>query len=145
MSSVQILDFSELVRAPDRVRESVIAVGVFDGVHLGHRNFLAHLIERARQEKANSAVVTFWPHPRNVLRPESPVASVTSLDERIEALQACGLDDIVVLRFDGELAGLSASDFVSALKDSLNIRGLVVGHDFALGRGREGKIGRAHV
>ncbi|MDP9180468.1 MAG: bifunctional riboflavin kinase/FAD synthetase [Chloroflexota bacterium] len=130
----------ELARiAPDR--PSAVTIGVFDGVHRGHQHLVAALCERSRAEGLAAIALTFNPHPRTVLRPGSAVTYLTSLEERIELLQALGLDAVGVLAFTSELAQLSPRDFLALLVDELQIRLLMVGPDFALGRNRSGTIG----
>jgi len=128
----------ELRRAAAPGRNAAVAIGVFDGVHLGHRYLIGHLVDRARHEGFAPLVVTFHPHPRSVVRPGTPLTYLCSLEERVELLRALGVDDVAVLAFTSELAQLSARDFVSLLVEELRMKLLVVGSDFALGRGREG-------
>ncbi|HJX61450.1 MAG TPA: bifunctional riboflavin kinase/FAD synthetase [Dehalococcoidia bacterium] len=128
----------ELRRAAAPGRSAAVAIGVFDGVHRGHRHLIGHLVDRAGREGLARLVVTFHPHPRSVLRPETPVTYLCGLEERVELLQALGVDDVAVLAFTSELAQLSASDFVSLVVEELRMKLLVIGADFALGRGREG-------
>jgi riboflavin kinase / FMN adenylyltransferase len=122
-------------------RPSAVTIGVFDGVHRGHQHLVAALCERARAEGLAAVALTFNPHPRTVLRPGSAVNYLTSLEERIELLQALGLDAVGVLAFTSELAQLSPRDFLALLVDELQMRLLMVGPDFALGRNRSGTIG----
>jgi riboflavin kinase/FMN adenylyltransferase len=118
-----------------------VTIGVFDGVHRGHQHLVRTLLEAARLEDLATAAITFNPHPRAVLRPGTPVTYLTSLEERVEQLQALGLDAVAVLPFTSELAQLSPDDFLSMLVEELQMRLLVVGPDFALGRDRTGSIG----
>lgn len=118
-----------------------VTIGVFDGVHRGHQHLVGVLMEQARAEDLATAALTFNPHPRQVLRPGTAVTYLTSLEERVELLQGMGLDAVGVLAFTSELAQLSAEDFLSLLVDELQMRLLVVGPDFALGRNRAGTIG----
>jgi riboflavin kinase / FMN adenylyltransferase len=122
-------------------RPSAVTIGVFDGVHRGHQHLVAALCERARAEDLAAIALTFNPHPRTVLRPGNAVTYLTSLEERIELLQALGLDAVGVLAFTSELAQLSPRDFLALLVDELQMRLLMVGPDFALGRNRSGTIG----
>jgi riboflavin kinase/FMN adenylyltransferase len=122
-------------------RPSAVTIGVFDGVHRGHQHLVASLSERARAEGLAAVALTFNPHPRTVLRPGSAVTYLTSLEERVELLQALGLDAVGVLAFTSELAQLSPRDFLALLVDELQMRLLMVGPDFALGRNRSGTIG----
>jgi len=118
-----------------------VTIGVFDGVHRGHQHLIGLLLERARREGLATVALTFNPHPRTVLRPGTAVTYLTSLEERVELLQGQGLDSVGVLAFTSELAQLSAEDFLSLLVQELEMRLLVVGPDFALGRNRAGTIG----
>ncbi len=118
-----------------------VTIGVFDGVHRGHQHLIGMLIERSRGEGLATVALTFNPHPRTVLRPGTAVTYLTSLEERVELLQGQGLDSVGVLAFTSELAQLSAEDFLSLLVQELEMRLLVVGPDFALGRNRAGTIG----
>jgi riboflavin kinase / FMN adenylyltransferase len=118
-----------------------VTIGVFDGVHRGHQHLVGVLLERARAEGLASVALTFNPHPRTVIRPGTAVTYLTSLEERIELLQGLGLDAVGVLAFTSELAQLSAEEFLSLLVQELEMRLLVVGPDFALGRNRAGTIG----
>ena len=122
-------------------RPSAVTIGVFDGVHRGHQHLVASLCERARAEGLAAVALTFNPHPRTVLRPGSAVTYLTSLEERVELLQALGLDAVGVLAFTSELAQLSPRDFLALLVDELDMRLLMVGPDFAMGRNRSGTIG----
>ena len=128
----------ELRRAAVRDRSAAVAIGVFDGVHRGHRHLIGHLVDRAGREGLARLVVTFHPHPRSVLRPGTPLTYLCGLEERVELLKALGVDDVAVLAFTSELAQLSARDFVSLVVEELRLKLLVIGSDFALGRGREG-------
>jgi riboflavin kinase/FMN adenylyltransferase len=122
-------------------RPSAVTIGVFDGVHRGHQHLVARLIERARAEDLAAVALTFNPHPRTVIRPGIAVTYLTSLEERVELLQALGLDAVGVLAFTSELAQLSPRDFLALLVDELQMRLLMIGPDFALGRNRAGTIG----
>jgi riboflavin kinase / FMN adenylyltransferase len=122
-------------------RPAAVTIGVFDGVHRGHQHLVNLLLESAHRESLASVAVTFNPHPRAVLRPGMAVTYLTSLEERVEQLQSLGLDAVAVLPFTSELAQLSAEDFLRMLADELQMKLLVVGPDFALGRNRAGTIG----
>ncbi len=118
-----------------------VTIGVFDGVHRGHQHLVTVLLERARTQGLATVALTFNPHPRAVLRPGTAITYLTSLEERVELLQGLGLDSVGVLAFTSELAQLSAEEFLSLLVQELEMRLLVVGPDFALGRNRAGTIG----
>jgi riboflavin kinase/FMN adenylyltransferase len=119
-------------------RPSAVTIGVFDGVHRGHQHLIGAMLEEARGDGLAAVAITFNPHPRAVLRPGLAVTYLTSLEERVELLHALGLDAVCVLSFTSELAQLSAEDFLAMLVDEMEMKLLVVGPDFALGRGRSG-------
>ena len=120
------------------LRETVLTIGVFDGVHLGHQHLIERLKRGAKERGFVPGVVTFRCHPLRVLRPEAELPSLMTLDERIRLLRGLGVELVVPLSFTHELAETSAREFVVALREYLNMRAMVVGPDFALGRGREG-------
>jgi riboflavin kinase/FMN adenylyltransferase len=113
---------------------------VFDGVHRGHQHLVAQLVTEAQDEGLATLAVTFNPHPRTVLTPGTAVTYLTSLEERVELLQGLGLDAVAVLSFTSELSQLSPEDFLGLLTEELRMRLLIVGPDFALGRGRVGTV-----
>ncbi len=121
-------------------RPSAVTVGVFDGVHRGHRHLVAALLEEARGESLATVAITFNPHPRTVLQPGTTIAYLTSLEERVELLQSLGLDAVGVLAFTSELAQLEPREFLGLLADELDMRLLLVGPDFAFGRNRAGTL-----
>ena len=119
-------------------RPTAITLGVFDGVHLGHRHLIDALRERAAGRGLASGIVTLHPSPIQVLRPTVRVAYLTSLEERIELLRATGVDTVAPLTFTSEVAELSALDFLAMLHGALDMHFLLMGPDNAFGRGREG-------
>ena len=119
-------------------KDMLLTIGVFDGVHLGHKYLISQLKEHARQRNLLSGVVTFRQHPQEALSPQTKLPSLTSLAQRIELLKNEGVEVIITLSFTHELAQLSARQFISLLQKHLRMRGLVIGADFALGRNREG-------
>ena len=117
---------------------SVVSIGVFDGVHLGHQRILAVNGERARALGARSTVVTFRRHPKRVLLGRAP-RTLTSLEHRLELFRRAGVEHTVVLTFDEELRGVSAEDFVNAtLVEGLDARAFVLGFDSKFGHDRRG-------
>jgi riboflavin kinase/FMN adenylyltransferase len=123
-----------------RLGPAALTVGSFDGVHVGHRVVLGRVAEAARDGGLLSAWITFDPHPRCVLDPANCPQQLTTLEERAAQVEPLGLDHAIVLEFDRELASLSAQDFMDRLRASVDVRRLVVGYDFALGRGRAGTV-----
>jgi riboflavin kinase / FMN adenylyltransferase len=123
-------------------QESVVSIGVFDGVHRGHRRVLQLLRETAERLGLPAVVVTFDPHPRRVLQPEKAPPMLVSVERRLELLAATGcVDHVCVMPFDEHRREQSADDFVSqTLIGSLGIRALVVGANFVCGKARTGTI-----
>ncbi|MCA9785468.1 MAG: bifunctional riboflavin kinase/FAD synthetase [Calditrichaeota bacterium] len=117
----------------------VITIGSFDGVHLGHRALLERVRERASEVGGRSGVVTFSPHPRQVLNPDGAPALLCSDEEKLQLLRDCGLDRVVVLEFTADLAALNAEQFIQRLLlPEVGFSHLVIGHDHGFGRGRSG-------
>jgi len=123
-------------------KDMLLTIGVFDGVHLGHKYLLSQLTEHARQQNLLSGVVTFRQHPQEVLSPQTRLPFLTDLAERTNFLKNEGVEAIIPLSFTSELAQFSARQFVSLLKRYLRMRGLIIGPDFTLGRNRAGNIAR---
>jgi riboflavin kinase / FMN adenylyltransferase len=130
---------------------TVVTIGNFDGVHLGHRAIIGRVTQRARELKAQAVAVTFEPHPLKVLRPEINLPLLTTPEQKLKLLEEAGLDAVVVLPFSREFATIPAREFViQYFCERLQVREVVVGHDYGFGRGREGNIdllremGQAH-
>ena len=119
-------------------KDMALTIGVFDGVHLGHRYLISQLKELARQHGWLSGVVTFRQHPQKVLSSQTKPPFLTNLAQRTDLLKNEGADAVITLSFTPELARLSARQFLGLLKKYLRMRGVVIGPDFALGRNREG-------
>ena len=113
----------------------------FDGVHLGHQAVLREIDRRAREAGRASVLVTFDPHPLEVLNPDAAPPLLTTGAERLEILALSPLDYVVILRFDRRLAGLTPEGFVrEVLLERCAVRELVIGHDHGFGRGRSGDV-----
>ena len=127
-------------RLPPAV-SAAVAIGVFDGVHLGHLEVL-HMVRQAAQRLGvASAVVTFDTHPAYVVRPENAPKLLTTLDQKLELLDGAGLDYAYVIRFDEARAGTRPEEFVEQVfLDALHARAVVVGEDFHFGKGRSGNV-----
>ena len=119
-------------------KDMLLTIGVFDGVHLGHRYLISQLTELARQQGLLSGVVTFRQHPQEVLSPQTRLPFLTDLAQRTNLLKNEGVEAIITLSFTAELAQLSAGQFIGLLEKYLRMRGVVIGPDFALGQNREG-------
>ena len=119
-------------------KETLLTIGVFDGVHLGHKFLISQVVNEAARQNLLSCVITFRQHPRDLLSPKSKLLYLCSLEDRIQLLKNEGVDIVVALTFNRELAKLSARDFVSLLKKHLRMAGMFIGPDFTLGKNREG-------
>ena len=117
-----------------------LTVGNFDGVHMGHQQVLAELKGHAEVAGGASVVVTFEPHPRAVLFPEESPRRLGHVHERLQHLERLGVDVVLLLEFNRELAAWTAEKFAQALYRAFHFRHMHVGYDFAFGRGREGQI-----
>jgi riboflavin kinase/FMN adenylyltransferase len=117
-----------------------LAVGVFDGVHLGHRALIAHLARGARLERATALAATFDPLPIRVLAPGAPASALSDVGDRAKLLREAGADGVCVFRFDEAFAKLSADEFVDRLLAAGDVRRIVVGPDFHFGRRAEGDV-----
>jgi riboflavin kinase/FMN adenylyltransferase len=133
---------SVLRQLPDRpLRAPLVAIGNFDGVHLGHQAIIREVAGRAREQGGTSVVLTFDPHPMSVVHPEAPHSLLTGADQKIELLTALGVDVVLVLPFTPEFARRSAEQFVREdLGARLGAREVHVGRNFKFGKGREGRV-----
>jgi riboflavin kinase/FMN adenylyltransferase len=123
------------------LESSWLTVGVFDGVHRGHQAILSQLTAGAQVNGAPAVVLTFDPHPAAVLGGHD-IKCLTTSDERADLLSAHGVDILITERFTRDLSTVSAYDFMARLTRRLGLRHLLIGYDFALGRGREGSAAR---
>jgi riboflavin kinase/FMN adenylyltransferase len=120
---------------------SVAAIGVFDGLHLGHQQVLAEVCQLALERGAVATVVTFDPHPATVLAAESAPLQLGTMSQRLEGLSALGIELVRVLRFDAALASETARSFIErVLVGELRVGDVVVGEDFHFGHDREGNV-----
>ena len=118
-----------------------LAIGNFDGVHLGHQALLRRLIETAKSQNLKSAVMTFEPHPREFFAPEQAPARLTSLREKLELFAEAGVEYVYVCHFTRHFAMVTAEAFMqNILRDSLDARSVLVGEDFRFGAGRKGEL-----
>lgn len=127
---------------PPHVAGTVITVGTFDGVHRGHRDVIEKLVARSRARGLPSVLVTFDPHPMEIVNPVAAPLLLTTGDEKLEALAESGLDYLAVLPFTETLAAFSAEEFVErVLRRRFRFEELLIGHDHGFGRQRAGNIG----
>ena len=120
--------------------ESVLTIGVLDGVHRGHRRLITHLTREAADAGRLAGVLTFRNHPASVLRPDFKPQYLSDLGERVRLIRELGVDFVFPITFDLELSKLGPRDFLLKLQRRARMSGLVVGPDFALGHGREGDV-----
>src|SRR2546423_9821159 len=126
---------------PPHVSGTVITVGTFDGVHLGHRDVVERLVKRARSLKIPSVLVTFEPHPLKTVNPAAAPLLLTTHYEKQEVLAETGIDYLAVIPFTAELAAYSAEDFVELiLRRCFRLRELLIGYDHGFGRQRGGNV-----
>jgi riboflavin kinase/FMN adenylyltransferase len=122
-------------------RPAVLTLGVFDGLHLGHQLIISRVVERARHLGAVPTVITFDPHPRAVLHPESAPPLLQTFDQKVEAFGVLGVEQAIVVRFTPEFARVRAEEFLrDVVHERLQAREVYLGRGFAFGRGREGDI-----
>lgn len=126
---------------PEAFRGGIVALGNFDGFHKGHQAVVGRAVERARAEGRPALFATFDPHPVRFFKPDLPPFRLTTLDQRERLFEAAGADAMIVFRFDAELAGTSAEDFVSErLVRLIGAAGVTTGEDFTFGKGRAGNV-----
>ena len=126
---------------PAHLRGGIVALGNFDGFHLGHQAVVGHAITRARAEGRPAIVATFDPHPKRFFQPQSGHFRLTTLDQRQRLFAAAGADAMLVFHFDAGLASLSARQFAERqLVEIIGAGGVVTGDDFTFGKGREGSV-----
>lgn len=126
----------------NRDENTVLTVGTFDGVHAGHKVLINTVIRKAQQRDARSVIVTFDPHPRDIINPGSAgIKLLSSLEERSELLADLGVDEMVVIPFDRDFSLLTSEEFVrNVIWEKIGVSEFVIGYDHQFGRNREGTI-----
>ena len=128
-----------VVRFGERRKPTAVTIGNFDGVHLGHQKVLRRLLDRARHTDLMSAALTFYPHPARVLRPAEAPSLLETVDQRLSAIGAMGIDAALVARFDIDLARLGPQDFVRRfLVDAMRAKAVLIGGNFRFGHRQAG-------
>ena len=136
--SIERLD--DRLPMPAHLRGAVMALGNFDGFHLGHQAVVGRAIQWAREEGRPAIVATFDPHPMRLFKPDSAPFRLTTLDQRQRLFGAAGADTMLVFNFTTELAAKSAEDFVEMLVSHLGVAGVVTGTDLTFGKARSGNV-----
>lgn len=122
-------------------KKTVVTIGTFDGVHLGHQKIIDKIILNAKESSCESLILTFFPHPRMVLKGESDIKLLNTIDEKIVLLQKMGLQNLIIQTFDTEFSELSAEEFIEKmLLNRLNIQKIIIGHDHRFGKNRSANI-----
>ena len=122
-------------------RNSVVTIGTFDGVHIGHQKIIKRLIKTAKASDLDAVILTFFPHPRMVLQKDSNIKLINTIDERGRIIEGLGVDYLLVKKFTHEFSRLSAEDFVKhILVDKLHAKKVIIGYDHRFGRNRNANI-----
>ena len=122
-------------------KKTIITLGTFDGVHIGHKKILERVIQNTENEKYESLVLTFFPHPRMVLQEDCDIELLNTIDEKIDLLDEIGLQNLVIHPFDEMFSRLTAEEFVkTVLVDRFDIHKIIIGHDHRFGRNRTANI-----
>ena len=122
-------------------RKTIITIGTFDGVHLGHQSILKKLAEAKENGIYETLLLTFFPHPRMVLQQDTSIKLLNTIDEKAELLDKFGIDNLIIHPFDSAFSNLSAEEFVKEiLIDRLNIHKIIIGHDHRFGKNRTADI-----
>lgn len=122
-------------------KKSVVTIGTFDGVHIGHKKILERIILNAKELNCESVVITFFPHPRMVLQDNSVVQLLNTVDEKTMLLEKTGIDNLIIHPFNQEFSRLTAEEFVKEiLVKQLNIQKIIIGYDHRFGRNRTANI-----
>ncbi|MBU0482183.1 MAG: bifunctional riboflavin kinase/FAD synthetase [Proteobacteria bacterium] len=117
-----------------------VTIGNFDGVHLGHQMLFSEVVNKAYRNQGTSIAITFDPHPLQVVRPEIGIKLISTFEQKVELIQLADIDILIVLPFTSELAATPAAEFIDRLQSTIGITELIVGYDYAFGKGRQGDI-----
>ena len=125
----------------NKKEKSIVTIGTFDGVHIGHKLILEKLIQNAKEHDCESVVLTFFPHPRMVLQESSDVKLINTIEEKSELIGNIGIENLIIHPFDQKFSRLTAEEFVKTiLVDLLNIKKIIIGYDHRFGRNRTANI-----
>jgi len=122
-------------------KDILATIGIFDGVHIGHKKVISWVVKKAKRSNKTSLVITFDPHPDKVINPKQATPLLISLEHRLRLIEELGIDEVLLLKFDNNFSKLSPQDFVkSILVKKIGIKEIVVGEDFAFGKNKAGSI-----
>ena len=122
-------------------KETIVTIGTFDGVHIGHKKIIEQLVQNAKRNNKESLLLTFFPHPRMVLQKGVDIKLINTIEEKATLLENLGLDHLIIHPFDKEFSRLTALDFVrTILVNKLNVSKLIIGYDHHFGKNREGSF-----
>lgn len=120
---------------------SVVTIGTFDGVHVGHKKIIKRLVKIAKEENLQAVVLTFFPHPRMVVQKDTDIKMLNTIDEKNKLMEAEGIDHLVIKKFTKQFSRLSAQDYVrEILVDTLHVKHIIIGYDHHFGRNRTANI-----
>jgi riboflavin kinase / FMN adenylyltransferase len=122
-------------------QKTIVTIGTFDGVHIGHLQILHLLVEEAKKNDCESLVLTFFPHPRQILDSNDNIKQLSTIDEKVRLLEKAGIDHVVIHPFDKTFSLLTAEEFVATvLVEKFNLKKIVIGHDHRFGKNRSAGI-----
>ena len=122
-------------------KESILTIGTFDGVHIGHNKILKRLIQDSKKNNLSSLVMTFFPHPRMILNKSHDIKMIDTIDEKINLLEKTGLDNLIIHPFDNNFSKIRAKEFVEEiLVKKLKIKEIIIGYDHKFGKDREASV-----
>ncbi len=124
------------------LKNAVVTIGTFDGVHIGHQKIISSIIESAKAIGGESVILTFFPHPRMILHPEDQkLKLITTIDEKTQLLEKLGIDHLIITPFTRDFSNLSPEEYVKEiLVDKIGTRKIIIGYDHRFGKNREGGI-----
>ena len=135
------MNIFENLKDVSKDKNTVLTLGTFDGIHLGHQEIINKVIARSLEKGGRNFVITFHPHPRTVISADHKIKLLTDLDEKIEILEKLGVQNLLVIKFTQEFAELSAEEFVqSVLVEGIGVSEIVLGHNHHFGKGRGGNV-----
>lgn len=122
-------------------KESILTIGTFDGVHIGHNKILTKLVEESKKNNLSSLIMTFFPHPRIVLQKSEEIKMIDTMDEKIHLFEKTGVDNLIIQPFDENFSKIRAKEFVEEiLVKKLKIKHIIIGYDHRFGKDREASV-----